>query len=433
MPFTLQRIAIVIGLAVAASFQPAHARGDIEYRPYGSHPYDAADYSGALVSELEAPPLPPPFDGFLTQQATSHNGMQVAKVLEPALIQLVASGELNSQELKQLQKSLEQLSNQPGGIGAALEQLAASQNANLATATQATTQHLSRQLLATLRTLPTDDDGHFWVQGLGNGGSLDAQRGSAGLKHDTQGLLLGADWAIDHAWRVGVMGAKTSSRFDAPRYAADVDSWHLGGYAVRQDGPLGLRLGAIYSNHAGQNKRSVSLLDYHESLKGNYNARSQTLFSELAYQLGKDDSSVEPFVGLGYQRYQRERFKESGGLTALNVGPQTQQNLNSTLGLRLATLYRFDNDMSLTPHLSTSWRHLYGDVDSQVRQSSRHAPALIDGFTITGTALDRDSLDLQAGLELAVSPQHKVGLTYTRQAGTHSRDQGLMGQWRMSF
>ncbi|AZE58337.1 Outer membrane autotransporter barrel [Pseudomonas synxantha] len=433
MPFTLQRVAIVIGLAMAASFQPAHARGDIEYRPYGSHPYDAADYSGAFIPKFEAPPIPPPFDGFLTQQATSHNGLQVAKVLEPALIQLVASGELDSQDLKQLQASLDQLSKQSGGIGAALEQLAASQNANLAAATQATTQHLSRQLLATLRTLPTDNDGHFWVQGLGNSGNLDAHHGSAGLKHDTQGLLLGADWAIDHAWRVGAMGAKTSSRFDAPRYAADLDSWHLGGYAVRQDGPLALRLGGIYSNHAGQNKRSVSLLNYHDSLKGNYNASSQTLFSELGYQLGSGDSSVEPFVGLGYQRYQRDRFKESGGVTALNVGPQTQRNLNSTFGLRLATLYRFDNNMSLTPHLSTSWKHLYGDVNSQVRQTSRYAPGLIDGYTITGTALDRDSFDLQAGLDVALSTQHSLGLSYTRQAGNHGHDQGLTGQWRMSF
>ena len=429
MPFTPQRIAIVISLAATASFQPVHARGDMEYRS----PYDAAPAQWEFMSGFGAPPIPPPFDGFLTQQATSHNGLQVAKVLEPALIQLVASGEMSAEELKDMQKKLDQLSKQPGGIGAVLEQLAGSQNANLAAATQRTTQHLSSQLLSTLRTLPTDDAGHFWVQGLGNGGSLGSQHGSAGLKHDTQGLLLGADWAIDPAWRVGVMGAKTSSRLDASRFAADLDSWHLGGYAVRQDGPLALRLGAIYSNHAGQNKRSVSLLNYAESLKGSYKAHSQTLFSELGYQLGSGDSSVEPFVGLGYQRYQRERFKESGGFTALNVGPQTQRNLNSTLGLRLATVYQFDNKMSLTPHLSTSWKHLYGDVASQVRQSSRYAPALIDAFSITGTALDRDSLDLQAGLDLTFSTQHSVGLAYTSQSGNHGRDQGLMGQWKVSF
>ena len=433
MPFTRQRIAIVISLALAGSVQPAHARGDIEYRPPGDRPYDATDTGRSLILGFTEPPTPAPFHGFLTQEATSHNGLQVAKVLEPALIRLVASGELNAEKLKDLQRSLDQVSKQPGGIGAALEQLAGSQNANLAAATQNTTQHLASQLLSTLRTLPADDDGHVWVQGLGNGGRLDSQGGSADLKHTTQGLLLGADWTIDHAWRAGVMGAKSSSRFDAPRFTADLDSWHLGGYAVRQDGPLALRLGAIYSHHAGQNKRNVSILNYKDSLKGSYNAHSQTLFSELGYQLGSGDSSVEPFIGLGYQRYQRDRFKESGGLSALNVGPQTQQNLNSTLGLRLATVYRFDNNLSLTPHLSTSWKHLYGDVDSQVRQSSRYASALIDGFTITGTALDRNSLDLQAGLDLAFSTQHSVGLTYTSQAGTHSRDQGLMGQWKMAF
>lgn len=57
----------------------------------------------------------------------------------------------------------------------------------------------------------------------------------------------------------------------------------------------------------------------------------------------------------------------------------------------------------------------------------------IDSFTVNGTSLDRNSLDLQAGLDLGLSAQHTVGLTYSGQAGTHSRDQGLMGQWRMSF
>lgn len=120
-------------------------------------------------------------------------------------------------------------------------------------------------------------------------------------------------------------------------------------------------------------------------------------------------------------------------MTALNVGAQTQQNLSTTLGLRLATVYRFDNQISLTPHLSTGWKHLYGGVDSQVRQSYRALPGLVDGFTVTGTSLDRNSLDLQAGLDLALSAQHTVGLTYSARAGTNSRNQGLMGQWKISF
>lgn len=430
MPFTHQRLALVMALAIsAASLQQAQARGDIEYRPYHFQPYDALDAEWADASPEKAEPI----DGYLTGQATTHNGLQVAKALEPALIQLLESGELTSEQIKELEKFGAALANHPGGIGAALEQLAASQNANLAAATQNTTQQLSTQLLSILRTLPADDDGHFWVKGLGNDGTLDKKAGSAGLKHGTQGLLLGADWALDHAWRVGVMGAKSSSHLDAQRFSADLDSWHLGGYAVRQDGPLALRLGAIYSSHDGQNKRSVKLLDYTEQLRGNYTAQSQTVFSEMGYQLGSADFSVEPFAGLGYQRYHRDGFKERGGLSALNVGSQNQQNLSSTFGLRLASLYRFDNQISLTPHLSTRWKHLYGDVDSGVRQSFRYTPVQIDGFTLQGTSLDRNSLNVEAGLDLALSPQHTVGLTYASETGNHSRNQGLMGQWQMRF
>ncbi|MDQ0707040.1 outer membrane autotransporter protein [Pseudomonas sp. W3I7] len=423
MPFSVLNLARAISLAVGVASTPFALAG-IPFQ------YELDFSDGTPYYQPPAPIVP--IDSYF-DQATTHNGQQLAAVLKPALQRALQAGDLTSEEIKGLQKAADALSQQPGGLGAAFEQLAGSQNANLAGATQNATAHISNSLLATLRTLPSDGDGRLWVQGLGNGGKLDKQGGSDGLKHGTKGLMLGADWAVGDAWRVGVIGAKSTSELQAQRFKGELDSLHLGGYAVRQDGPLALRLGAFYSDHAGKNKRDVNVLDFKQQLQGNYNAQSQTVFSELGYQLGTADVHVEPFAGLGYQRYHRDSFKEKGGWTALNVGPQTQQNLSSTLGLRLATVYRFDNQMSLTPHLSTYWKHLYGEVDSQVRQSSRAAQGNIDSFTITGTSLDRNSLDMQAGLDLALSTEHSVGLTYSAQAGTHSRSQGLMGEWKMSF
>ncbi|MBW1245183.1 autotransporter outer membrane beta-barrel domain-containing protein [Pseudomonas tolaasii] len=420
MPFTRHTIALVISLAATACLQQAQARAP--YSPPES--YDLFDEDWLYTPTTQAAPI----DGSLTPKATTHNGLQAARVLEPALSRLLQSGQLSSEQVKSLEKMAAQLNQQPGGMGAALEQLAGSQHANLAAATQNTTRQIAQHLLSTLRTLPDDDDGHFWVQGLSNDGSL-----KAGPKYGTQGLMLGADWALDHAWRAGVIGAKSTSKLDAQRFAAELDSWHLGGYAVRRDGPLALRLGALYSNHGGQNTRNVELPGHKDTLKSTYDASSQTLFSELGYHLGDADLSIEPFAGLGYQRYHRDRFKENGGVTALNVGPQTQQNLSSTLGLRLATVYRFDHRMSLTPHISTSWKHLYGNVDSQVRQSFNHAALRSDEFTINGTALDRNSLNLQAGLDLALSTEHSLGLAYNAEKGSHSSSHGLMGQWQMRF
>ncbi|MGY2041547.1 autotransporter outer membrane beta-barrel domain-containing protein [Pseudomonas pergaminensis] len=424
MPFSVKKLTRAITLALGVvSAQLSHAVMPFQF-PLDL-PYDYWFYAPATETSS--------LDNHLTRRATTDNGRQVARMLEPALKRLLESGQLSSQQIKALEKLDAALAKRPGEFGMALEQLAASQNANLAAATQATTEQISGQLLSVLRARPTDEDGHFWVQGLSDEGSLDKQGGSAGLNYGTQGLMLGADWALDHAWRVGVMGAKSTSDLDAQRFSADLDSWHLGGYAVRQDGPLSMRLGAIYSSHAGQNIRTVQIVNRKESLKGSYDAQSQNVFSEWSYQLGNGDLSVEPFAGLGYQRYYRERFKERGGLTALNVGAQNQQNLNSTLGLRLATVYRFDNRMSLTPYVSTHWKHLYGNVDSQVSQSFRTAAGFGTDFTINGTALDRNSLNLQAGLDLALSNEHTVGLAYTGESGTHSRNHGLMGRWRVMF
>ena len=144
---------------------------------------------------------------------------------------------------------------------------------------------------------------------------------------------------------------------------------------------------------------------------------------------------AEPFAGLGFERYQRDRFQEKGGYSALNVGAQTQQNLSSTFGLRLAHDVTLGNQMVLKPHLSTHWKHLYGNVDSRVRQSFawEKREDFNSEFTIGGTPLDRNTLALRTGLDVALSAEHSVGLAYSAEFGSQSRNQGVMGQWAMAF
>ena len=422
MPYTSKRLALVMTFALnAASISMVAARGDME-PPSDSeqaHPVPASAF-------------------YFADYATTHNGRSVAQVLDNAIDALWEPGVLSDYDLERITHDYHYFSNlAPNRLGAVLEQLAGSQNANLGSATQNSLAPLNASLLSVMREGNGDAPGRFWFQGLGSGASLGGQHGSAGLQQRNRGLVLGADWAVDHAWRVGVMGAKSTSDLSAKRFKAGLDSWHLGAYAVREDGPLALRLAAIHSSHAGQNKRSVDFdfIDYREQLKGKYTAQSQTLLSELGYRVDHGSFTVEPFAGVGYQRYHRERFKEKGGMSALNVGEQTQQNLSTTLGLRMSSLYTLDNQMSLKPHVSASWKHLYGDVGSSVRQSSAWVDkdAFNSDFTIQGIALNRDSLALQAGLGLAVSATQSVGLTYTGGVGARSTSQAVMGQWTLTF
>lgn len=330
----------------------------------------------------------------------------------------------------------------------ALEQLAGSGNANLAKATLSSVDPVSGSMLSAMRQLDSahgngnlrersnaprlaagsEDNGRVWLQALGHGGKLD--RDIEPLQHSTKGLLLGADWSIDEEWRLGLMGGKSRTQLDSKGLDGDLDSWHLGAYALRQDGPMSLRLGATYSGHDGSTARRVAFTGFSDRPKGSYDASTQQAFAEVGYNLGRANVSIEPFASLGYQRYQRDGYTEKGGAAALKVHDQAQSNMNSTVGLRLAKVDTLDNGMRLTPRLSAGWKHTYGDLYTHTRQR------LVTGgsnYTVYGAALDRNSLLVDAGLDLGLSANHTVGVGLNGEIGSDSRNHGVMGQWRMAF
>ncbi|WP_336356547.1 autotransporter outer membrane beta-barrel domain-containing protein [Pseudomonas granadensis] len=329
----------------------------------------------------------------------------------------------------------------------ALEQLAAGSNANLAKATLSSISPVSASMLLAMQQLDNHPDrtytsansprqastaadtGRVWIQALGHGGKVDRDVDST-LKHATHGLVLGTDWRLDEQWHVGLLGGKSQTRLDARQYDGDLDSWHLGAYAVRQDGPMALRLGATWASHEGSSKRRVAFNGFSDRLQGNYNANTQQAFAELGYNFGRHNATLEPFASLGYQRYQRDSYREKGGDAALEVFEQTRGNLSSTFGLRAAHTTRLDNGMRLTPRFSAGWKHTFGEIDNHTHQQ------LIEGgkrFEVAGAALDRNSLSIDTGLDLGLSANHTVGFGLTAEAGNDSRTHGVMGQWRMAF
>lgn len=193
---------------------------------------------------------------------------------------------------------------------------------------------------------------------------------------------------------------------------------------------MALRLGATYASHDGSSKRRVAFNGFSDRLKGTYDANTQQAFAELGFNFGRNDVTLEPFASLGYQRYQRDSHSEKGGDAALKVFGQTRDNLSSTFGLRTAKIHTLDNGMSLTPRLSAGWKHTFGELDSDTRQQ------LVKGgkrFTVNGAELDRNSLGVDAGLDLGLSTNHTLGVAVTGEFGSESRNHGVMGQWRMAF
>jgi outer membrane autotransporter protein len=370
--------------------------------------------------------------------ATSNNARQVASSLDsdkPGTTQTPKTV-ANNAAINAL------LTSNTATAAIALEQLAGVSNANLANATLSSVRSVGASMLTTLRELSNDaslqdrsatghdTNGRVWVQALGNSATLDDKRDDSALRQRTHGVVVGADWSLDYEWRVGVLGGKSQTRLDGVLLDGDLDSWHLGAYALRQSGPLALRLGATYGSHDGTTKRNIAFSRYSDRLKGSYDASSQQVFAEAGYNLSSGALQVEPFASLGYEHYQRDSYREKGGDAALKVDQQTQRNMNSTLGLRLSHHSQLENGMRLTPHTSAGWKHTYGDLTGQVRQAF-----VVGGeaFDIEGIPLDRNSLTLEAGLDLRVSKQHSLSVAYNGEMSSNSHENGVMGQWRMSF
>ncbi|WP_371857806.1 autotransporter domain-containing protein [Pseudomonas sp. NFACC04-2] len=315
----------------------------------------------------------------------------------------------------------------------ALDQLSGHDTAELGNATLSSVGPISTGILAAIgqnTSQGAHGNGQVWVQAIGNSGRIGKHLNDYALKHSTTGLLLGTDWTINPTWRLGIIGAKSETRLDGHRFDGRLDSWHVGAYALRQDGPLALRLGAVYGDHDGSTKRHVAFNGFSDRLKGRYGANTQQVFGQVGYNLDVGHFDIEPYVQLGYQRYQRDRFTEKGGDAALRLESQTQDHYTSELGLHLVRPFVLDQGARLTPRLNVGWKHLYGDVRGSSRQR------LVGGgktYTVEGIELDRDSLLLEAGLDLAVSPRHTLGVSYKGETGQDNRNVALMGQWRMMF
>ncbi|WP_369680920.1 autotransporter domain-containing protein [Pseudomonas gingeri] len=275
---------------------------------------------------------------------------------------------------------------------------------------------------------PTDT--RLWVQALNNASTFDQPTETKAFEQNTKGLVMGVDWALDNEWRVGLLGGKSQSEHKASRFEGDLDSWHVGTYALHQSGPVALRLGAIHSDHSGKTKRNVEFGSYKDRLAGNYNATSQQAFAELGYNLGTGSLIAEPFANLGYQRYSRKGYTEKGGEAALKASAQTLDNFSTTFGLRTASIRNMDSGMSLAPRLSAGWKHLYGALDDTSTQVNQ-----VTGRTFNTKAIgqDRDSLVVEAGLDLNLSARHSIGVAYNGEMGSSSRSNGVMGQWKMAF
>ena len=99
----------------------------------------------------------------------------------------------------------------------------------------------------------------------------------------------------------------------------------------------------------------------------------------------------------------------------------------STLGLRAATTIRISN-MVITPKVAAAWQHAFDDVtpDASLAFAST-------GIGFAGVPLARNSLLVEAGLDLSLSPTATVGVSYSGQFASELQDNAVKGRFTWLF
>ncbi|PBC15758.1 autotransporter outer membrane beta-barrel domain-containing protein [Mesorhizobium loti] len=269
-----------------------------------------------------------------------------------------------------------------------------------------------------------------WGQAFGSWGNVDCDGNAAAFDRSTGGLLAGADTLLGD-WRVGLLGGYSHSSFNADdrNSSGKSDNYHLGLYGGTNWGAIAFRTGAAYSWSSLSTHRSVAFNGFTDGLSADYDAGTAQMFGELAYKAETSGSfKFEPFANLAYVSVHTDGFSETGGAAALTSAGTSTNATFTTLGLRGSTDFALGG-VNATARGMLGWRHAFGDVTP----TSSFAFAGGNAFTIAGVPISGDAAVVEAGIDMKMSPNATLGLSYSGQFGGGAVDNGAKANLSVKF
>src|SRR5215472_3843739 len=278
---------------------------------------------------------------------------------------------------------------------------------------------------------PQSSDLTFWAQGVGAWGRINSDGNAADVARNLGGIFTGFDGRFGE-WRAGLAGgySNASTTVSARASSANIDSAYFAGYGGTSFGPLNFRSGAALAWHTIGTSRSIAFPGFSEQASARYSAVEGQVFGEIGYGMSFGNNAVEPFAGLAWVYLNTESFNETRGVAALGASG-TQNDVNySTLGARWASTYLLPNGMMLMPRASLAWQHAFGTVTPSGLLTFQSTGAT---FGILGLPIARDAALVEAGGDLQLGPQTKVGVAYVGQLANNARDHSVKANFSWRF
>ncbi|AEQ50975.1 autotransporter outer membrane beta-barrel domain-containing protein [Pelagibacterium halotolerans] len=269
----------------------------------------------------------------------------------------------------------------------------------------------------------------LWAQGFGAWSHRDGDGNAAALDRNTGGLFIGGDAPITDDVTLGLMAGYSQSSLAASDIAssATIQSYTIGAYAGGEWDGFSLKGGVTNTLHTLDTSRTAAFTGFSDTLDASYGARTFQAHTEAAYSVALGDARFEPYANLSHVSVTTDGFTETGGAAALSSNAQGNSATFATIGVRgEATIGLGETSATLSGGIG--WQHAFGDAPS-----TTHALAAGDAFTVAGAPPARDTLVLDAGLELDISDAVTFGLSYSGQIASGLSDHGAKASLNVRF
>jgi outer membrane autotransporter protein len=271
----------------------------------------------------------------------------------------------------------------------------------------------------------------FWAQGVGAWAKINSDGNAADVGRNLAGFFTGFDRRFGE-WRLGAAAGYTNSSVSVSARAssANIDTAYLAAYAGTGFGAWNFRSGATFAWNTIGTSRSVVFPGFAEQASARYGAGEGQVFGELGYGMTFGGIAAEPFAGLAWVHLDTRGFTETGGVSALTGTGNMDDVGYSTLGLRAATYYLLQNGMALIPRASVAWQHAFSATTPTAALAFQSTGA---GFGIWGVPIARDAALIEAGGDLQLTAQAKVGVSYAGQLANSAHNHSVKGNFTWRF
>lgn len=272
-----------------------------------------------------------------------------------------------------------------------------------------------------------------WVQGFGGWTNYNGNANVSSLDSSIGGVMSGADIQAG-GWRVGAaLGySQSSSGVSDLNSSSTVNSMLVALYGGTQLGPVSLRLGGTYAFNQVDASRTIAFPGQLQQASAQYDGGTGQIFAEVGYGFALQSIALEPFAGLAFVHLNTDSFTESGTTGVGLSGGSSSSNVGyTTLGLRAATTLALGSGMTLAPHASAAWQYAFGDTSPTAQLSLTALPGT--SFTVAGVPLAQNTALVEAGLDLFLTPQARIGATYVGQFGDNVTTNAFQANFTWQF